>query len=318
MANVPNEDTKENLSRDLIQALDDIFGLHPGHRPAHAKGIILSGVFTPAPDAASLTRAPHIHHESTPVSVRFSNSGGLPDMPDNDANGASPRGCAIRFHLAEHVHTDIIAHSHNGFPVRTPEQFLEFLRAVTASAGATERPTPVEAFLGAHPSALRFVQTPKPVPSSFARETHFGVNAFRFTNGEGVSRYGRYRIIPEQGDEHLSGEEASAKSSNFLFDEIVERIAENPVRLRIVVQLAEPGDAVDDATDIWPEDRTQIDFGAIVLNARVADDDRAARRMIFDPIPRVDGIEPSDDPLLETRAEVYLISGRRRRAADEQ
>jgi catalase len=27
----------------------------------------------------------------------------------------------------------------------------------------------------------------------------------------------------------------------------------------------------------------------------------------------VDGIEPSDDPLLELRAAVYLISGRRRR-----
>jgi len=38
--------------------------------------------------------------------------------------------------------------------------------------------------------------------------------------------------------------------------------------------------------------------------------------IIFDPIPRVDGIDASDDPLLELRA-VYLLSGRRRRAAPE-
>jgi catalase len=37
--------------------------------------------------------------------------------------------------------------------------------------------------------------------------------------------------------------------------------------------------------------------------------------IIFDPISRVDRIEASADPLLELRAAVYLISGRRGRAA---
>ena len=48
-----------------------------------------------------------------------------------------------------------------------------------------------------------------------------------------------------------------------------------------------------------------------------APDDEAHRLIIFDPIPRVDGIEPSDDPLLELRAAIYLLSGRRRRHANE-
>ena len=43
---------------------------------------------------------------------------------------------AVRFHLADHVHTDIVAHSTNGFPVRTGEQFLEFPRAAAAAASA--------------------------------------------------------------------------------------------------------------------------------------------------------------------------------------
>ena len=38
------------------------------------------------------------------------------------------------------------------------------------------------------------------------------------------------------------------------------------------------------------------------------------QHIIFDPIARVDGIEPSGDPLLEPRAAIYLASGRRRRA----
>lgn len=58
------------------------------------------------------------------------------------------------------------------------------------------------------------------------------------------------------------------------------------------VQIANPGDTVDDATAHWPVDWQVIHFGTIALTA-VAPDDEAHRRIIFDPIPRVDGIEPS-------------------------
>jgi catalase len=57
-------------------------------------------------------------------------------------------------------------------------------------------------------------------------------------------------------------------------------------------------------------------LGTVALTA-AAPDDQEHRRMIFDPIPRVDGIEPSDDPLLDLRAAIYLLSGRRRRQASE-
>ena len=314
----PTDQNTPTLAEDLIQTLDELSGLHPGHRPAHAKGMFFSGTFTPSAEAASLTRAPHIERETTPVTVRFSNSTGIPTIPDNDPNTASPRGMAIRFHLAEHVHTDIIAHSHNGFPVRTPEEFLEFLRAVAAGKEAKSSPTPIEAFLADHPKALLFVQAPKPIPTSFAGEAYFGVNAFQFTNKDGATRFGRYRILPEHGGEYLDNETAATKTGNFLFDEIAERVAQGPVQYQVVVQLAEEGDIVDDATAIWPEDRPQLTLGTVTVTGRLQEEDSEQRRMIFDPIPRVAGIDPSDDPLLETRADVYLLSGRRRRAAAEK
>jgi catalase len=304
------------LSKDLIQQFETIFGQHPGLRPAHAKGTMLTGTFQPSPAAASLTRAPHMSRDSTPVSVRFSDATGLPLIPDNNPN-ASPRGCAIRFHLAERVHTDIIGHSTDGFPTRTGQEFLEFLRALASSDPAKLSGSPLEAFLGAHPKALAFVQAPKPAPSSFAREAFFGITALRFTNQDGVSRYGRYRIVPEAGVDHLTDAAAAAKSANFLFDELAERIAKGPITFRIVAQLANDGDVVNDATVNWPEDRTLLDLGTIALTAPVADNAHEQKWTIFDPIPRVDGIDPSDDPLLELRAAVYLISGRRRRAAAE-
>ena len=318
---LPTDEKLLALSNNLLEQFRAIFGQYPGIRPAHAKGTILTGTFTPSKEAASLTRAPHIVRESTPVTVRFSNGTGLPLIPDNDPN-ASPRGMAIRFNLAEHSHTDIVSHSVNGFPTHTGDEFLEFLRALASSDLAApsdpNNPKPIEVFLGSHPAALAFVQAPKPVPSSFAHESFFGITALRFLNADGVARYGRYRIVPEAGNEYLDDAAVAAKGPSYLFDELKERVAAGPIRFRILVQLANEGDVVDNATILWPEDRTVVELGTIALTAPVADDAHEQQRIIFDPIPRVDGIEPSDDPLLELRAAVYLISGRQRRSAPAQ
>ena len=313
---LPSDEKLIQLGNDLIEQIDTIFGLHPGFRPVHAKGVLLTGSFTPASEAASLTRAPHIVRDSTPVTVRFSDGTGVPFIPDNDPN-ANPHGLAVRFHLADHIHTDIISHSVDGFPTRTGQEFLEFLRAVAASGPSTPSPSPVEIFLGAHPAALAYVQTPKPSPSSFVRDAYFGVTAFRFTNRDGVTRHGRYRISPAAGIEHLDAAAAKAKDANYLFEELNGRLAAGPIRFDIHVQVANENDVVDDATIHWPADRRLIHLGAIALMAKASDDEQQQKRIIFDPIPRVDGIEPSDDPLLELRAAIYLLSGRRRRQAPE-
>ncbi len=163
---LPSDERVVQLANELLKVFEVLFGSHPGYRPAHAKGILLKGALTPAREAASLTRAPHIQRASTPVVVRFSDGSGLPMIPDNDPN-ASPKGCAIRFYLAEHVHTDIVSHSTDGFPAKNGQEFLEFLRAVVAGKAP--------AFLADHPAALAFAQAPKPSPASFATEAFFGV-----------------------------------------------------------------------------------------------------------------------------------------------
>jgi catalase len=302
------------LVTDLLAVLDELSGgVHAGFRPAHAKGLMCAGTFSPSPEAARLTRAPHANRPSTPVTVRYSNSTGLPTVPDNDPARSGPRGIAVRFHLAEHVHTDIVAHSTDGFPVRTGEEFLEFLRA--AAAAGAGRPEALGAFLAAHPNARRFVEAPKPIPTSFAREAFFAVTSFRFTNAEGASRHGRFRIRPEEGTEYLSDAQAAAQPGDFLSEEIGRRLARGPVRLGVFVQLAGDGDDVTDSSVPWPQGRPEVRFGTIALTGRVDDAEPQRRKIIFDPVPRVDGIDSSGDPLTELRSDIYLFSGRRRRAA---
>src|SRR5204863_8856906 len=142
--------------------------------------------------------------------------------------------------LREHLHADIRPHSFGGFPVRTGEECLAFLRAAAAAGGG--RPEVMGAFLAAHPNAKRFVEAPKPIPTSFAREAFFAGTAFKFTNSSGVSRHGRFRIRPEAGTEYLSNEAAAAKSPDFLFDDLGPRLVGEALKLGIFVQVAEPDD----------------------------------------------------------------------------
>jgi catalase len=166
-----NSDQSNAREREILDAFDAVNGgVHAGFRPAHAKGIMLSGTFTPAAGATTLTRAPHLSRASTPVTVRFSDFAGIPSVPDNDPN-ASPRGFALRFHLEGDAYTDIIGHSVDAFPARTAEELAAFLRAVAASGPSGPKPPPIEAYLASHPAALEFVQAPKPFPSSFAKES---------------------------------------------------------------------------------------------------------------------------------------------------
>jgi catalase len=78
------------------------------------------------------------------------------------------------------------------------------------------------------------------------------------------------------------------------------------------------GGEVADASVTWPDGREEVPFGTLTLTARVDDQEPQRRKIIFDPVPRVDGIDPSGDPLTEVRSDIYLLSGRRRRAAGEK
>src|SRR5262249_46428667 len=113
----------------------------------------------------------------------------------------------------------------------------------------------------------------------------------------------------------LGAADAAKHSPNFLIDELSARLARGPIEFRIVVQMAEAGDELADASVRWPDSRPQLDLGTISLTKREDHTAPEFAKLIFHPIPRVDGIDPSDDPLFQVRADLYLLSGRRRRAA---
>jgi catalase len=247
------------------------------------------------------------------VTVRFSDFSGVPSVPDGDPT-ASPRGLAIRFHLPNGASTDLIAQSYKGFPVKTPEEFLSFLRALASSGVGASTPTALDTFLAIHPQAKLFALAPKPIPASFATESFYAVDAFRFNNREGASCYGRYRVLPDGGTKHLDAAEAARRPANFLFDELAGRLSQGPIRFHIAVQLAAEGDVIEDPSRPWPDERPEAELGVLNVTERMMDSAAIERTLDFDPSRLVDGIELSGDPILLVRSAIYAIARRRRLA----
>jgi catalase len=301
-----------SLAEDAVDAMNDATGRHPGHRAAHAKGTLWSGAFTATPEAAHLTRAVHMRGDPVRATVRFSNGGGNPEVPDYAKEG---RGLAVKLYLPDDSKTDLVSVSVPVFVVRTPEDFVEFmrLRKPDPETGQPDMER-LGAWLGEHPEAgpaIQFTLGSGP-PASYAQVAYYGVHAFRWLNADGEARFVRFRWEPEAGEATLSDEEARERGPDYLKEEIAERIEREPVVFRLVVQLAEEGDPIDDPTAAWPDERERVEVGRLEVTAREENRERGDDVLVFDPSRVTDGIELSDDPILNFRPKAYSVSIERR------
>ena len=305
--------TAKPVVEQIVDTLTTLSGgPHAGYRANHAKGIVVVGDFTAAPTASAITKASYLQGKtSTPVTVRFSDATGVPNMPDADGNGF-PKGMAIRFNLPKEEITDMVVISVNGFPAANPEDFLGLLNSIAATKADSPKPSPVEQFLESHPTAKKFVTTPKPAPVSFATQPFFGVNAFKFTNAKGEVHYGRYLIEPLAGAKYLTKEETAKAAPNYLMEELPTRLKTGTVQYSITLQIAEKGDVTNDATVNWPANREVVNLGTLTLKTMNADGVKFEKGTMYNPLTLVDGIEPSDDPILLARPSAYAVSFGRR------
>jgi catalase len=299
------------LGVQAVDQLDALYGAHPRTRSNHATGFVFEGRFTPAPGAAALSSAIFLEGAPTPLTIRFSNSGGVPHVPDMDPSVGGIRGMAVKFHQTDGGETDLVCISADTFPVADGEDFVALLKAIAASGPGVAKPTPVERFLFTHPAALAFVLAPRPVAVSYGTETYFGVDAFKFTNAKGKVTFGRYRIVPNNGEAFVSEADAAKRPPNALADVLYADVAKAPVRFTLQVQIAMAGDPTRDATKPWPASRPYVTLGEIAVT-RALDTERVENDLLFTPTHLTDGIAPSDDPLIGLRGEAYAVSFGRR------
>ena len=294
------------------QALDIVnnrFGRHPGFRALHAKGILLKGTFTATPEAGRLTRAAHMQGGAIPVTVRFSNGSGDPNLPDY---GPEVRGMAVKFYLPDDSRADIVAQTVPRFPVRTPDAFMNLLRAAAPGPGRLWR---LPLFLAPHPEVIPALRVNAPSlkpPTSYASVTYNAVHAYKWIDADGGERYVRYHWLPETEEPRLSQEEAKSRGKDYLQDDIKERLGRGPVRFTLELTIAGPGDKVDDPTAVWPDDREKVAGGTLELTELETGRETGGDILVFDPVRVPDGIELTEDPVLKFRSPAYSVSVERR------
>jgi catalase len=293
----------------IVDTMNKIYGVHPGFRANHAKGVVAEGSFKAAPGAAALSRAALFDGSTIPVTVRFSDSGGLPDVPDGSKN-ANPHGMSIKFHLPGGGETNMVINSLKFFPVATGEDFRDFLMAIADSPADAPKPTKFEQFVASHPSVPKALGTVS-TPDSFADEVYYGIDAFIFVNKAGDKQAVRYIMEPVKVV-HLPPAVAEKKTPDFLVDDLPKRLAKKPVVFHLKAQLAAPGDNTKDPSQPWPDSRKVVDLGTLTIDKAVPDSLAAQKKLLFLPGQLTDGIELSDDPLVGTRDGAYAVSFSRR------
>ena len=296
----------------IADRFEEVNGVHPGFRRNHAKGVCVSGWFESNGQGVSLSKASIFQSGRSQVIGRFSLSGGKPYAADA---ATTVRGLGILFKLPDGEEWRTAMINLPVFPVRTPQGFYDQLLALAPDA-ATGKPDPAraQAFLAKYPESAKAIQLirSKPMSSGFENSAFNSLNTFRFVNAAGAAVPVRWSMAPVQPFEPIATEQAAQAGTNYLFDALIASIHQHPLQWRLIVTIAQPGDAIDDATIPWAPDRREVEVGTLTIDKVESEETSPARDINFDPLVLPNGIAASDDPLLSARSAVYMRSFTRR------
>ncbi|WP_031363014.1 catalase family peroxidase [Caballeronia sordidicola] len=302
------DDDYASLANQIVDIFYKIYGTHPGFRVNHAKGLVATGSFVATPAASALSRAALFDGSSIPFTVRFSNDGGFPAIPDGAPGNI--KGMAVKFHMVGGAEVDIVMLAIKTFPMATGEEFRDLLMAISESPDGTPKPTRFDEFAASHPTVPAAFGTAG-TPDSFAHEEYCGLNAFIFIDKAGRRQAVRYIMTPDELV-YLTADEAARQPPDFLIDDLPQRIAKKPVVFHLTAQLAEAGDQTKDPSQPWPNDRQVLDLGVLTLHKALADSREVQKDLLFLPTNLPDGIELSDDRMPVIRSAVYGVAFTRR------
>jgi len=300
------QNSQYRKAEEIVAKIKRILGDFPGYRALHADGRLYKGIFRANDEARNYTRAIHLQGAEVPVTVRFSKGGG-----DPYAHFGTTVGMATRFYLDNGRVTNLIMLSQKLFIANSIDQFVGLLDAgLPAKPGGGPNLEGLKAFLAKNPNSAKVFQmrAEAPAPVSLAHTEFNSVHCFRYINAKHRETLARCHWAPVAGIKGQPVADLAKQSSDVLYTELEDRLAREPILFDLVLELAEPGDPIDDATALWPQDRRRVVIGRMSLTAPASETDSHDPVMNHDPTVLTDGIEATDDPILQIRRGVYEVS----------
>jgi catalase len=296
----------------FLNQFESTFGKFEGFRRSGAKGVCAMGEFVGTADARALSTASAFSGKPVPVVIRLSVGGANPKAADNTK---SQRNLALQFNLPNGEQWQMGNISSPVFGASSPEQFFGRLASLQPDP-ATKMPdaAKVKAFADANPEVLLQSKyfASQPVPASFGSVNYWGVHAFGFVSASGKKQFGKWVFEPVGGVQGLTDDEAKAKGSSFLFDDLRQRVKDGKVAFNFNLELAQPDDKIDSATVPLPEGRKKVNLGVLKLTSVAEDGGGECLTITYIPTILPKGVEPSADPMIAARAAPYGIGLSRR------
>lgn len=290
-------------AEEMVNSIEDIMGRYPKHRRAHARGQVYEAIFKPNDRSKVYSNAPLFQNQETQAVVRFSHSSPDPTMPDS----LSPiKGMAVKFLLPDGSEVNMAAATVSIFVAREPEAFLEMVKIGRNLEKGRPALRDMIRLVRKYPeskSALKLYRKIK-APKSFGTGTYYSIHAFYLTNEDGERTPVKFIWEPPTKNS------PTEKNSKRLEEELDERLEEHTVNFNLFIQVGEKNDPVDDPTVEWPKDRAKLMIGHLTIYRKLLKDEET---LLFDPTVTGEGIECTEDKILQFRHHVYAVSHERRK-----
>ncbi len=298
-------------------------------RVVHAKGSGAHGFFECTAPLDDLTVADifSAKGKKCPVSVRFSTVGG--ESGSHDC-ARDPRGFSVKMRTDE-GNWDIVANNTPVFFLRDPAKFPHFIhtqkRDPQTHLTHADDSTMFWDYLSQNPESIHQVMIlmgDRGIPDGYRKMHGYYGHSLKLINKNGEWVYCQLHMKSQQGTAFITQEDSANKSPDYSQKDLFEAIESGDFpKWSVEVQTMTPKEAEDlwenqkinvfDLTHVWPQKQFPLrKVGEFTLNENAINYFAEIEQIAFSPSHLVPGIEPSADPVLQSRLFSYADTHRHR------
>ncbi|KAF2139005.1 uncharacterized protein K452DRAFT_320648 [Aplosporella prunicola CBS 121167] len=297
-------------------------------RVVHAKGSGAHGFYRTTDPLDDLCVADIFQAgKMCPITVRFSTVGG--ESGSHDC-ARDPRGFAVKFRTDE-GNWDMVANNTPVFFLRDPAKFPHFIHTqkrdpATHLSGADDS-TMFWDYLSQNPESVHQVMVlmgDRGIPDGYRFMHGYSGHTMKLVNKKGDWVYAQFHFKSKQGTRFLTQQEAGTKSPDHSQKDLYFAIENGDYPgWDVAVQTMTPTEAeelwekqrinVFDLTHIWPQKQFPLrKVGEFFLNENAKNYFAEVEQATYNPAHMPPGIEPSADPVLQSRLFSYPDTHRHR------